>query len=272
MLLFPNAKINLGLSILNKREDGYHNLESIFLPIPITDSLEFIESDETKFDCNIIINEEKSNSVLMAYRLLNDKFNLPSLSIYLYKNIPIGAGIGGGSADGAFMLKGLNDYYELGLTIQELKDYANKIGSDCPFFIDNKPSFIEGTGEILSEMELDLSNYYFALINPNIHISTREAFSNHTVIKKERTSLLSHIKNEPIENWKKYIVNDFESSVFKIYPKIEKIKEKLYQKGAIYASMTGTGSTVYGIFEKKIDLDEFDSSYFKACVTIPTAF
>ena len=268
MLIFPNAKINLGLSILNKREDGYHNLESIFLPIPITDSLEFIESDELKFDCNIEIDNEKSNSVLMAYNLLKEKFELPLLSIYLYKNIPIGAGIGGGSADGAFMLRGLNDFYELGLTNKELKDYANKIGSDCPFFIDNKPSFVEGTGEILSEIELDLSDYYFAIINPNIHISTKEAFADLTLANKDRASLLSVIKNEPIENWKNHIFNDFESSVFKSHPEIEKIKTDLYQKGAIYATMTGTGSTVYGIFKNKIDLDDFDSSYFKTCVKI----
>jgi 4-diphosphocytidyl-2-C-methyl-D-erythritol kinase len=268
MLLFPNAKINLGLSILNKREDGYHNLESVFLPIPITDSLEFIESDEMKFECNIEIDDEKSNSVLMAYNLLKEKFDLPLLAIYLYKNIPIGAGIGGGSADGAFMLAGLNDYYELGLTNQELKEYANKIGSDCPFFIDNKPSFVEGTGEILSEIDLDLSMYYFAIINPNIHVSTKEAFSNLEIANKNRASLLSVIKNKPIENWKNYIFNDFESSVFKSYPEIETIKENLYQNGALYASMTGTGSTVYGIFENKIDLNEFNSSYFKACVKI----
>lgn len=268
MLIFPNAKINLGLSILNKREDGYHNLESIFLPIPITDSLEFIESDELKFDCNIEIDNEKSNSVLMAYNLLKEKFELPLLSIYLYKNIPIGAGIGGGSADGAFMLRGLNDFYELGLTNKELKNYANKIGSDCPFFIDNKPSFVEGTGEILSEIELDLSDYYFAIINPNIHISTKEAFADLTLANKDRASLLSVIKNEPIENWKNHIFNDFESSVFKSHPEIEKIKTDLYQKGAIYASMTGTGSTVYGIFDNKIDLTDFDSSYFKTCVKI----
>lgn len=268
MLIFPNAKINLGLSILNKREDGYHNLESIFLPIPITDSLEFIESDELKFDCNIEIDNEKSNSVLMAYNLLKEKFELPLLSIYLYKNIPIGAGIGGGSADGAFMLRGLNDFYELGLTNKELKDYANKIGSDCPFFIDNKPSFVEGTGEILSEIELDLSDYYFAIINPNIHISTKEAFADLTLANKDRASLLSVIKNEPIENWKNHIFNDFESSVFKSHPEIEKIKTDLYQKGAIYASMTGTGSTVYGIFKNKVNLTDFDSSYFKTCVKI----
>jgi 4-diphosphocytidyl-2-C-methyl-D-erythritol kinase len=268
MLLFPNAKINLGLSILNKREDGYHNLESIFLPIPITDSLEFIESDEMKFECNLVINDEKVNSVLMAYNLLKEKFNLPLLSIYLYKNIPIGAGIGGGSADGAFMLKGLNECYELGLTNQELKGYANKIGSDCPFFIDNKPTFIEEKGEKMSEMELDLSNYYFVIINPNIHISTKKAFSNLTLVHKDSTSLLSIIKNEPIENWKNHIFNDFESLVFNAHPGIEAIKEKLYQKGALYASMTGTGSTVYGIFEKKIDLNGFNSSYFKACVKI----
>lgn len=268
MLLFPNAKINLGLSILNKREDRYHNLESVFLPIPITDSLEFIESDEVKFESNIEIDDEKSNSVLMAYNLLKQDFELPLLSIYLYKNIPIGAGIGGGSADGAFMLKGLNDFYELGLTNKELKIYANKIGSDCPFFIDNKPSFVEGTGDILQEIKVDLSSYYFAIINPNIHISTKEAFENLTLAPENRASLLSVVKNEPIENWKKHIVNDFESSVFNAYPEIEKIKTDLYQKGAIYASMTGTGSTVYGVFDKKIELNEFDSSYFKVCVKI----
>ncbi|MDA9261790.1 4-(cytidine 5'-diphospho)-2-C-methyl-D-erythritol kinase [Flavobacteriales bacterium] len=268
MLLFPNAKINLGLSILNKREDGYHNLESVFIPIPITDSLEFIEFDEMKFDCNIKIDNDKSNSVLMAYNLLKEKFKLPPLSIYLYKNIPIGAGIGGGSADGAFMLKGLNDYFELGLTNQLLKYYANEIGSDCPFFIDNNPSFVEGRGEILSDIELDLSKYYFAIINPNIHVSTKEAFSTIKYSNKDNGSLLSSIKNEPIQNWKNTIFNDFESSVFETYPEIQKIKTDLYKKGALYASMTGTGSTVYGIFENKVELNDFDSSHFKTCVKI----
>lgn len=268
MLLFPNAKLNLGLSILNKREDGYHNLESVFLPIPITDSLEFIEANETSFECNIEIDNEKSNSVLMAYYLLKEKFDIPNLSIYLYKNIPIGAGIGGGSADGAFMLKGLNDYFNLGLSNQELKEYANKIGSDCPFFIDNKPSFVEGTGEIMNEINLDLSKYYFAIINPNTHVSTKDAFSKLKLADSERTPLLSVINNEPIENWKNSIFNDFENSIFKKYPEIKKIKSDLYNKGAIYASMTGTGSTVYGIFENKVELDEFESTYFKACIKI----
>ncbi len=262
MLLFPSSKINIGLSILNKREDGYHNLESIFYPVPLFDSLEFIESNEMEFDCSIEIDNEKSNSVLKAYELLSRDFDLPPVSIYLQKRIPMGAGLGGGSSNGAFMLVGLNDYFNLGLSTQELENYALKIGADCPFFIEDKPKLVHGIGEILSESTISLSNKYIFLVNPLIHISTQQAFSNLKLKKKQNPSLESVINNQSVSEWKNTVFNDFEKGVFAQFPEIEKIKNTLYKHGASYASMTGTGSTVYGIFDSEPELEGFFESYF----------
>lgn len=262
MLLFPGSKINIGLSILNKREDGYHNLESLFYPVPLFDSLEFVESKEMKFDCSIEIDDEKSNSVLKAYELLSKDFDLPPISIYLQKQIPMGAGLGGGSSNGAFMLVGLNSYFNLGLSTQELEKYALEIGSDCPFFIENTPKLVHGVGEILSDIEFSLSNYYIALINPLIHISTQQAFGNLNLKETPHSSIEKVIKNEPVQEWRKSIVNDFEEGIFSQFPEIEKIKNTLYKQRALFASMTGTGSTVFGIFEQEPDLNGLFDSYF----------
>ncbi len=262
MIVFPNAKINLGLSVLNKRKDGYHNLESIFLTVPIFDSLEFIESDKLSFESSIKIDDEKSNSILQAYQLIKEIKDIPPVSIYVHKNIPIGAGLGGGSADGAFMLTGLNDYFNLDLSIELLEKLALKIGSDCPFFIQNKPKLVHGTGDVLTNITISLSGYYLAIINPKIHVSTQMAFSN-LKLKENRNSELENIVNSsPISDWKNKIFNDFEPSIFKQFPAIESLKNQCYDLGAIYASMSGTGSTVYGIFEKEIDLSSFNSDYF----------
>ena len=263
MLLFPNAKINLGLSILNKRKDGFHNLESIFLPIPLCDSLEFIEAEKFSFESSLKLDNEKPNSITKSIDLLSKKYNLPPLSVYLQKNIPIGAGIGGGSADGAFMIKGLNDYFKLNISTKELENLALQIGADCPFFIKNKPKFVSGIGEILEDITIDLKGYNLVIINPNIHIRTKEAFENFELNSIKRRNLKDIIQNEKIENWKQFIFNDFERNIFKNHPEIKSIKDKLYEKGAIYSSMTGTGSTVYAFFENKIDLSIFDSNYFK---------
>ena len=268
MLLFPNAKINIGLRILNKREDGYHNLESVFIPIPFYDSLEFIESNQFSFDSSIEIPKDKSNSVIKAYELLKSDFDLPPISIYLHKQIPTGAGLGGGSADGAFMLKGLNDYFELGIDITTLEKYALEIGSDCPFFIENKPKHVTGTGEILRDLSFSLSGLYCAIINPLIHINTKQAFQGIKPNNNHEKGLNEIVTSTPISDWKDWVKNDFEYSVFSQFNEIAEIKRLLYDKGAKYASMTGTGSTVYGFFETKPNLDSINSNYFKAVLKL----
>ena len=262
MVVFPNSKINIGLSILNKRKDGYHNLESIFYPIPLFDSLEFIESSEMKFNCSIGINAEKPNSVMKAYTLLKKDFDLPPISIYLQKRIPMGAGLGGGSSNGAFMLVGLNNNFKLGLTTNELEKYALKIGSDCPFFVENTTKLVSGVGEVMENTSVHLNGKYIVLVNPNIHISTQKAFQDFTLKTIPNASLKEVMKNHPISSWKNLVFNDFEQCIFSQYPEIEKIKVKLYKLGAKYASMTGTGSTIYGIFDEEPELKNSFNSYF----------
>jgi 4-diphosphocytidyl-2-C-methyl-D-erythritol kinase len=268
MILFPGCKINVGLSILNKREDGYHNLESIFLPIPLFDSLEFIESEEMSFRCNIELDNEKSNSILMAYHLLKKDFDLPPISIVLHKQIPMGAGLGGGSANGAFMLVGLNSYFELGLSVSQLEKYALQIGSDCPFFIQNKPKLVHGVGEILQDIQLPITPNYIQLVNPRIHVSTRDAFEGLVINETPNLPLDKVVLNSPISQWKEKVFNDFEGPIFEKFPELERIKTKLYEQGAQFASMTGTGSTVYGFFENDPTLSAWPDSYFVKTVKL----
>lgn len=262
MIIFPNAKINLGLSVLNKREDGYHNLESIFLPVPLFDSLEFIEANELKFESSIEIDDEKSNSILKAYHLIKEIKDIPPVSIYVHKNIPIGAGLGGGSSNGAFMLTGLNQFFNLNLSVEKLEKLALKIGSDCPFFIQNKPKLVHGVGEILTDIAISLSGYYIVLINPMIHVSTQPAFSNFSIKKTPNPDLKKAMVSTPISDWKNVVFNDFEPSIFSQFPEIEEIKNQCYEQGALYASMTGTGSTVFGVFEKEVALKGINPHYF----------
>ncbi len=251
MLSFPNCKINLGLNILRKRSDGYHDLETVFYPIPLTDVLELVECDQPGFQLSGLKVEGNpdDNLCLKAYHLLKQDFpHLPAVSFHLLKAIPIGAGLGGGSADGAFMLKLLNQKFRLTLTEQQLIDYALQLGSDCPFFIVNKPSFATGRGEKIEPVELDLSPYKFVIVNPGIHISTKEAFSK--LVPAVPAKCIKEIIQQPLTTWKNELVNDFEKPFFQLHPAIESIKTQLYNAGAVYASMTGSGSTVYGIFEK----------------------
>lgn len=252
MIGFPNAKINLGLRILNKREDGYHNIYSIFAPITLTDILEFLPSKETSFKSSgiHIPESQKGNLVIQAYNVLAKDYDIEPLEIRLEKIIPIGAGMGGGSADGSFMLRLINNYYELGINTQKLKEYASKLGADCPFFIENKAALVEGVGERMTSIDLNLSNYHLVLINPGVHISTKEAYTNLNISQSGKFNPEEIIKNTP-EKWEQMgLINDFESSVFPRYPEIEKIKTRLKEAGALYTSMTGTGSTVYGIFNE----------------------
>jgi 4-diphosphocytidyl-2-C-methyl-D-erythritol kinase len=263
MVLFPNCKINLGLNIIRKRFDGYHDLETVFYPLGLKDALEVIQSDETHFHLSgLTVNgNTKDNLCLKAYHLLKKYFpDLPPVNIHLHKTIPIGAGLGGGSADGAFMLSMLNKKFALQLTQEQLINYALQLGSDCPFFIINKPCFATGRGEMLSAVEEDLSAYKIILVNPGMHVSTKEAFSKLIPVIPEKS--IRNIITQPISTWKDELVNDFEINVFQQFPAIKEIKNILYNAGAIYASMTGSGSTVFGIFESNVKLNfSFPENY-----------
>ena len=252
MITFPNAKINIGLNITEKRKDGYHNLETIFYPIDLCDALEFVVDDTTKFACSglEIEGNPDNNLFIKAYNLLKEEFNLPCLNIHLLKTIPMGAGLGGGSADAAFMLKMLNDEFSLGLSSEDLQMRAAKVGADCAFFIENKPTLAKGIGNIFEPTYVDLSGYHIVLVKPNVHISTAEAYGG---CKPQRwTTPLEEAIKQPITEWKDCIFNDFEKTVFIAHPELAEIKAMLYKKGAIYAAMSGSGSTIYGIFDEKI--------------------
>lgn len=275
--LHPNAKINLGLNIVEKRPDGYHNLETVFYPVKgLYDVLSVgftgeISDEMTHFtdktpdyrfsgDGIQVDGETDNNLIIKALKILKQDFEIPCVDIRFTKNIPFGAGLGGGSADAAFMLKILNDLCQLQLSNQQLEAYAVRIGADCPVFIENKPVFATGIGNIFSKLELDLSAYYLVLVKPDIHVSTPEAYS---MVKpyQPATSLQTNI-HAPIEQWKELIVNDFETSVFTKHPRISAIKDQLYTHGALYASMSGSGSSVYGIFKQPTQLaNQFPGSF-----------
>lgn len=257
MISFPNAKINIGLNITGKRPDGYHNIETMFFPIEMNDVLEVIPSETSQDEKDASINiygldidgNENDNLTVKAYRLLKNDFNLPAIDIYLQKNIPMGAGLGGGSADAAFMLTALNKMFELGLTDEKLQYYAAQLGADCPFFILNRPTLASGIGNIFSPINVDLSQYRIEVIKPDIHVSTVEAYRG---CKPRRWDTpLSELLKLPVTEWKDRIVNDFENSVFATHPQLAEIKESMYDKGAVYASMSGSGSSIYGIFTKE---------------------
>jgi 4-diphosphocytidyl-2-C-methyl-D-erythritol kinase len=250
MISFPNAKINLGLQITEKRADGFHNLETVFLPVGWSDVLEIAHSDELCFTTSgiTILGSPESNLVMKAYNLLRADFGLPALKIHLHKQIPFGAGLGGGSADGAFMLRMLDHTFSLDISQQKLLEYAAVLGSDCPFFILNKPVFATGTGNIMKEINLNVKGLYLLMVKPPVEVSTAKAFQN-VVPQKPAVSLSERI-NLPVQDWKNNIVNQFESSVFPQYPEISNIKSQLYELGAVYASMSGSGSCVFGLFNE----------------------
>lgn len=251
MIVFPNAKINIGLNIVGKRKDGFHDIESVLYPIPeLYDVLEAVEGSKMEFTSTgiKIPGENEHNLCLRAYQLLKNDFKIPSVKIHLHKVIPIGAGLGGGSADAAFMLKLLNDLFELKLSDEKLIDYAKQLGSDCAFFIRNKPVYAYEKGDVFDSVELDLSHYVFKIEYPDIHIGTAEAYAG--VFPHPSKKSLKEGVQQPIESWRNKIQNDFEASVFPNHPVIKELKENMYHKGAIYASMTGSGSAVYGIFRK----------------------
>ena len=262
MITFPNAKINLGLNIVEKRPDGYHNLETIFYPIPLQDALEITpwEGGERKYKLAQsgiqIAGDDEHNLVVKAYKLLDSLYNLPPIEINLLKHIPSGAGLGGGSADAAFMLCMLNQHFQLNIPNEQLEVYAAQLGADCAFFVENKPTFADGIGNIFSPIELSLKGYKLLLVKPDIFVSTRDAFAQ---IKPKRPTIsLKEVAKMPIEAWKTYMVNDFEESVFPQFPAIADIKALLYDMGAIYASMSGSGSSVFALFKGDATLPKVD--------------
>ena len=249
MIVYPNAKINLGLNILRKREDGYHDISSVFYPVKeCVDILEIVKSEKFEFTKSGIEIPDGENICEKAWRLLDADFGIRNVKIHLHKQIAIGAGLGGGSADASFTLKVLDDLFDLNLSDTELEKYALKLGADCPFFIENKPKLVEGIGEKMTFVDLDLSDYEIRLVNPDIHISTKEAFS--WVVPETTEQDIEQIIQLPIKEWKNKLKNDFEKSVFIKYPELINLKDKLYKEGAIYASMSGSGSVVFGVFEK----------------------
>ncbi|MBN7813304.1 4-(cytidine 5'-diphospho)-2-C-methyl-D-erythritol kinase [Algoriphagus sp. H41] len=262
MISFPNAKINLGLHITAKRKDGYHDIETCMVPIPMTDALEMIIDKKSAWASTglAIPGDPKDNLILKAEKLLKKDFpGLPNLSIHLHKSIPMGAGLGGGSADGAFALKLMNNLFDLHLDDYFLEEYAAQLGSDCPFFVENTPKIARGRGEILEPIDLSLKGVHMVLINPGIHVGTKEAYAG--VSPAAPKVLLEEVLADRAR-WKAELVNDFEASVFAAYPEIGEIKEKMYGAGAFYAAMSGSGSSVFGLFEKKPDTIEWDEGYF----------
>lgn len=288
MLSFPNVKINLGLNVVEKRHDGYHNLQSVFYPVKgLYDVLELTPTPALllkgeravakqvepihvhyttvgKLQLGItgihIPGSVENNLLAKAYDLVNAKYNLPEAKAHLHKLVPTGAGLGGGSADGAFFIKLLNDVFILGMPKEEMLDYASQLGSDCPFFIPNTPAFVDSRGDVFAEIEFSLAGYHIAIVKPDIHVSTAAAFSG--IVPKRPVKSPLEILQLPIEQWKGLLVNDFEETVGKQHPGILHIKEQLYQAGAVYATMSGSGAAVFGIFKEDPKLPEFAKDYF----------
>ncbi|RLC23045.1 MAG: 4-(cytidine 5'-diphospho)-2-C-methyl-D-erythritol kinase [Deltaproteobacteria bacterium] len=264
MICFPNCKINLGLSITEKRNDGFHNLETIMYPLNLHDILEIIVAPDKQFEFNStginIPGDSANNIVVKAFELLQANHQLPPVKIHLHKIIPMGAGLGGGSSDAAFTIKLLNDLFNLRLSVSTMQDYAGRLGSDCPFFIKNKAVLASNTGDQFEPLNLNLKKFFFAIVAPKIHINTPEAYS--WIKPKFKQTSLQTIISYPIDQWKQNLTNDFEIEVFKRFQEIEKIKENLYNAGAIYASMSGSGSAVYGIFNNPVSLTNKFSEYY----------
>jgi 4-diphosphocytidyl-2-C-methyl-D-erythritol kinase len=255
MIVFPNAKINLGLRILRKRPDGFHDLESAFLPVGLRDMLEIVPVSGDNPDkshrltlTGIPLEATHDNLCVRALRLLKEKHGIPDVNLHLHKRIPTGAGLGGGSSDAAFTLRALNEMFGIGLDLPVLMEYASMIGSDCPFFIINKPSLATGRGEQLEPLPIDLSGFTLVLVQPGISIDTTQAYK--MINPGENDQPVKEVLGLAPEEWKGRLVNHFEVPVFEKYPEIDGLKQALYAAGAIYASMTGSGSAVFGIFRK----------------------
>jgi 4-diphosphocytidyl-2-C-methyl-D-erythritol kinase len=263
MIVFPNCKINLGLFVTEKRSDGFHNIESIFLPIEWSDVLEMNFADGREFSLEstgrTIDSPMEENIIYKAFQLMKAKYDIPNLAVHLLKQLPTGAGLGGGSSDGAFAIRAINEICQLNLEIGEMESLAAQLGSDCPFFIQNKACLVKGRGEILQPMDIDLSGYHVGLIHPGIHVSTPQAYSK--IKPQPATFDLNEIMSVPVEDWKDVLRNDFETPVFNMFSIISDIKEEMYNEGAVYASMSGSGSAVYGLFEDEPDLNAIKSAF-----------
>jgi 4-diphosphocytidyl-2-C-methyl-D-erythritol kinase len=252
MVIFPKAKINIGLRITGKRSDGFHNLETIFYPVCLCDAIEFVVPEQPLKDdifhvTGILTNQSSANNlVLKTVRKIRETHQIPFLKIHLHKAIPVGAGLGGGSSDAATLLKSLNRHFDLEIANDKLKEISLELGSDCPFFIDCIPSFAEGRGELLTPIKSLPEKLHLLIVNPGIHINTKEAYT--FCMPGQPSSKLKELYSLDISEWKNLIINDFEEFIFKKYPKIADIKKSLYKMGAIYCSMSGSGSAVYGIF------------------------
>lgn len=256
MLLLPNCKINIGLNVVARRADGYHDLETVFFPIPLRDNIEFkeITDEDVPFRLSIggasISGAAEDNLVVKVFLSLKEEFDLPPLDIFLYKNIPMGAGLGGGSSDAAAMMRGLNEAYGLGLSTEKMERRVACFGADCAFFIQDKPAYATGIGDVLSPINLSLKGKHIVLVKPDVFVSTKEAYA-HVTPQPAQFALKDAIQ-QPIEDWKETIVNDFELSVFPNHPELPAIKQTLYDMGALYAAMSGSGSTIFGIFDRPV--------------------
>lgn len=258
MLTFANAKINLGLFLTEKRADGYHNLQTVFYPIRINDVVELIDAEETSMLIKgvDIPGDAGDNICIKAFKILQKDFDLPNQQIVLLKNIPVGAGLGGGSSDAAFLVKLVNQKFNLGLSVEQMEAYVRPLGADCAFFVKNKPTYAFAKGDEFEELSVDLSAYYLVLVKPPVHVSTAQAYSKVNV--KQPSTSLKDLIHLPLQDWQAHIFNDFEPSVFQQYPQIEQIKTKLYQAGAKFALMSGSGSSVFGIFENEVKLPDLE--------------
>ncbi|MDD6802970.1 MAG: 4-(cytidine 5'-diphospho)-2-C-methyl-D-erythritol kinase [Prevotellaceae bacterium] len=264
MINFPIAKINLGLNVVSKRDDGYHNLETVFYPVPIKDALEVFPMEDgfpSDVRCDLkvtnlfIDGDEQKNLVVKAYNMIAQDYELPRVHVHLYKHIPTQAGMGGGSSNCAYMIRLLNEMFSLGMSDEKMIGYAARLGADCAFFIKAQPAYAEGIGEKLQPISIDLSGYKMLVVRPNIPVSTKEAFSLITPQVPKKNCL--DIVRQPIETWKDELVNDFERSVFAIHPEIGRLKEMMYEQGAVYAAMSGSGSSVFGLFSDTPDEKSF---------------
>ncbi|MFN3402912.1 MAG: 4-(cytidine 5'-diphospho)-2-C-methyl-D-erythritol kinase [Cytophagaceae bacterium] len=257
MVVFPNAKINLGLHILRKRSDGFHDIETCFYPVQWQDALEILPSDKFEFTASgVSTGDPAGNLVIKAFNLMATDFRLNPVKIHLHKNIPVGAGLGGGSADCAFMIKAVCDLFNLNLSTEKMEEYARRLGSDCAFFIQNKPVLAYGKGDEFLNISIDLKGKYVIIIYPDLHVSTAEAYSG--VTPSIRKLSLKDILKQDISQWKNTLVNDFEESVFTKFPGLKDIKKQVYIKGALYSSMSGSGSSIFGIFDKEISAEELE--------------
>jgi 4-diphosphocytidyl-2-C-methyl-D-erythritol kinase len=259
MILFPNCKINLGLNVVKRRADGFHDIESLFFPVPLCDALEIVPTNDASYSFTSsgleIPGDPGQNLCVKAYQRLQKDFDLPAVKMHLHKVIPMGSGLGGGSSDGAHVLKLLNELFDLQLNAGQLIRYAGEIGSDCAFFIENHPQFASGKGDCLEPAEVDLHGWHLVVVMPGVHVSTPEAYK--MVKPNTPEHILSEVIRRPVEEWRDLLVNDFEAPVCEKFPVISAIKQQFYEAGAIYASMSGSGSAVFGLFKEIPEMGDY---------------